>query len=68
MMSSTEIHKETLELIIKEISEFKCIVVFLGRNETEEEKIINSHADGVTQGYNDAVKQIVEFLIDLRSE
>lgn len=63
-----EIHKPTLDLIIKEVSGFGSVVICEGRDETPEEKLINQYVEGTVQGYNDAVKQIVEFLENLRTE
>ena len=53
--------------IIKQVSEFDASVVFEGEDETLEHKLINKYAEGTVQGYKDAVKQIKEFLIDLRA-
>jgi hypothetical protein len=56
-----------LETIITEVSRFDSSVVFDGENETLEQKLINKYADGIVQGYKDAVKQITDFLKDLRN-
>lgn len=52
--------------VIKQVSEFDATVVFDGENESIEHQLINKYAEGTVQGYKDAVKQIKEFLVDLR--
>lgn len=67
MNDFTKIDKPTLELIIAEVSRFSARVIFEGKADTVEDKITNSYADGVCKGYNNAVKQITDFLKDLRN-
>lgn len=60
-----DLDRETIRIIRDEIKQFSASVMVEGKNETVEDKIVNSFANGTVQGYNDAVKQIVEFIEDL---
>ena len=53
--------------IINEVAKFDAGIIAEGENETLEQQLINKYAEGTVQGYKDAVKQILEFLRDLKS-
>lgn len=55
----------TVRWIRDEIQEFGAETIIEGDTSTEENKLIDKFAEGTVSGYNDAVKQIVEFLNDL---
>lgn len=63
--SLLELDKNTIKEILSRVRTFDRITLCEGDNSTEENKGINMYADGVTQGYKDAVRQICEFLEDL---
>ena len=62
------IDKYTLQIITEQVSKFDAIVINEGNSESEQDKIVNAYADGIIKGYKDAVKQILEFLEDLRQD
>lgn len=60
-----ELDKNTIKEILKHVKLFDCVTICEGDDSTEENRMINKYADGVTQGYKDAVRQISEMLEDL---
>jgi len=62
------IDKYTLQIITEQVSKFDAIVINEGNSESEQDKIVNAYADGIIKGYKNAVKQILEFLEDLRQD
>lgn len=65
LIKQNELNIETIKFLRNEIKQFDAEVIIEGNNETWEEKIINSYANGTIQGYKDAVNQIIDFLDDL---
>lgn len=61
---NTKPDKNTVYELIQHIKHFDAESIKDGDNSTEENRVINSYADGVVRGYKDAVNQILQFLHD----
>lgn len=60
-----KLDKDTIRFIRNEVMHFGASIIIEGNNESIEDKITSAYADGTVKGYNDAVKQIGDFLEDL---